>query len=234
MNNSASDREVRLVVPRASEALTLWRQMTEEGKSARDAAPSLSENLRAHAAIRRDLAPLIERQFAHHYSLWLSHLHERNTRQHGVSDEYLSQIEARLCEGLQAGGVELVRADGSSDGEQATPREALEALAGLVVCHVPTAEKLAQPVSAARRCKPELLGLANFADIFSMGLRKRLRAMVGDYQTDINRLYEEGRDKTAAWNKLLAWATAFYYIVCAPIEFLYWCCQKIMKLIFAK
>ncbi|QJW85206.1 hypothetical protein HK414_22560 [Ramlibacter terrae] len=73
--------------------------------------------------------------------------------------------------------------------------------------------------SAARKGKfPSLHGLVRFADLFGLDLRKNLKALAGDYDAEIRRLHAEKRYRMAAWNKLLAWAFAFWYVLRGPFD----------------
>ena len=82
--------------------------------------------------------------------------------------------------------------------------------------------------------KPDLTGIKHFADCFSLDLRKRITGMAADYEVEINRIFAEGRFKTARWNKAMAWAYAIGYVLRGPFDFLYWCGQKLMKLVYGR
>ncbi len=66
--------------------------------------------------------------------------------------------------------------------------------------------------------RPRLDGLTSFADICPRGLRGRLKAMAGDYDADIRAFHEQGKYKTARWNRMLAWATAAKMVLFGPFD----------------
>lgn len=70
----------------------------------------------------------------------------------------------------------------------------------------------------ARRRKPNLKNLTRFADFFGLGLRKRLKAMAGDFDAEISRLHKQHRYVAAKWNKCLAWSYAIWYVLRGPLD----------------
>lgn len=66
--------------------------------------------------------------------------------------------------------------------------------------------------------RPTLGGLSAFADFFGLDLRRRLKAMAGDYDAEIARLHKEGRSFAARWNKWLAWYCAGWYVLRSPLD----------------
>lgn len=76
------------------------------------------------------------------------------------------------------------------------------------------------------RRQPSLKGISNFADFFGLGLRKRIKAVAGDYEVEIKRLHKEKRYKTAKWNKALAWSYAIWYVLRGPVD---WFAETLIK-----
>jgi hypothetical protein len=74
--------------------------------------------------------------------------------------------------------------------------------------------------SALRPKRPKLGALNRMADYLGLELRKRIKALAGDYDAEIQRLYSEGRYRAAQWNKWLAWGYAGFYVLRAPIDWL--------------
>lgn len=72
--------------------------------------------------------------------------------------------------------------------------------------------------SLQRPLKPKLEQLTKFADLFGLNLRKRLKALVGDYGVEIERLHRAGDYKMARWQKTLAWGYALWYVARGPID----------------
>lgn len=66
--------------------------------------------------------------------------------------------------------------------------------------------------------KPSLMGISHFADWFGIPTRKAIKALAGDYEKEIARLWTEGRTRTARWNKALAWGYAFWYVARSPFD----------------
>jgi hypothetical protein len=66
--------------------------------------------------------------------------------------------------------------------------------------------------------KPSLTALSNFADIFGLQIRKRIKALAGDYDEEIGRLYKQRQYKTAQWNRILAWGYAIWYVLRGPLD----------------
>ena len=73
---------------------------------------------------------------------------------------------------------------------------------------------------------PSLQHISNFADLFGLGLRKKIKAMAGDFDLEIKRLHKAKRSKTAKWNKALAWGYAVWYVVRGPID---WLAENLIK-----
>ena len=67
---------------------------------------------------------------------------------------------------------------------------------------------------------PSLAGIYNFADFFGLDLRKRIKALAGDFEVEIIRLQSERRFKTAKWNKALAWGYAVWYVLRGPFDWI--------------
>lgn len=67
---------------------------------------------------------------------------------------------------------------------------------------------------------PSLKSISNFADFFGLGLRKKIKAMAGDFDIEIQRLRKEKRFKTAKWNKALAWGYAVWYVLRGPFDWI--------------
>ena len=57
-----------------------------------------------------------------------------------------------------------------------------------------------------------------FADLFGLTLRKQIKAMVGDYVVEINRISNENRPLTAKWQVLKRPLTVIWDYVCAPFK----------------
>lgn len=74
------------------------------------------------------------------------------------------------------------------------------------------------PASCACRQRLSLDRLSRFADWFPLDLRKRLKALAGDYDAEIVRLHAEGRSSVARWNKCLAWCYAICYVARGPFD----------------
>lgn len=68
------------------------------------------------------------------------------------------------------------------------------------------------------RRRPGLQRLTHLADFFGLGLRKRIKAMVGDFDAEIGRLHRQRRYKAAKWNQLLAWGYAGWYVIRGPVD----------------
>lgn len=80
--------------------------------------------------------------------------------------------------------------------------------------------KPGRKVYAATRNRPPLRGLVKFADLFSIGTRKAIKAMAGDYDVEVRRLRRERRPAMAKWNVFLAWGTALGIVLRSPLSFL--------------
>ena len=66
---------------------------------------------------------------------------------------------------------------------------------------------------------PSLTAISRFADFFGLGLRKEIKAMVGDYDVEIKRIYtKEKRPLAAKWQVALAWGYTFWYVCKRPIS----------------
>ena len=98
-------------------------------------------------------------------------------------------------------------------------------------CLTTTAIGTVKAAETAAPTKPDLTGLKHFSDWFSLGLRQRICAMAGDYEKEIDRIFSEGRFKTARWNKALAWGYAILYVLRGPVDFLVWVWLKLRKLV---
>ena len=66
--------------------------------------------------------------------------------------------------------------------------------------------------------KPSLRGIVRFADALPLGLRKRVKAMAGDYDAEIALLHKQRRYRMAKWNARLAWLTAAWMVLRAPLD----------------
>lgn len=78
------------------------------------------------------------------------------------------------------------------------------------------------PARSGRKVRQtlSLVGLVRFADWWGLDLRKRIKALAGDYDAEIRRLCREDRYLTARWNKVLAWTFAFWYIGRGPWDWI--------------
>lgn len=74
------------------------------------------------------------------------------------------------------------------------------------------------PLSPIAKPLPRLRKLVLWADLMPLDLRKRLKAMAGDYSAEIARLQLEGRHKTANWNTVLAYGYAGWYVLRGPLD----------------
>lgn len=74
--------------------------------------------------------------------------------------------------------------------------------------------------------RPGLQSLMHLADYLGLGLRKRIKALAGDYDAEIVRLHAEGRYRAARWNKYLAWGYAGWYVLRAPVD---WAASVVIK-----
>lgn len=72
----------------------------------------------------------------------------------------------------------------------------------------------------SRRRPPSLKRLANFADFWGFGLRKRIKAVAGEFDVELKRLHKEKRYGTAKWNVVLAWGYAIWYVLRGPYDML--------------
>jgi hypothetical protein len=68
------------------------------------------------------------------------------------------------------------------------------------------------------RKRPSLKSLTYFADLWPLGLRRRLKALAGDYDADIRAMHKQHRYRMARWNALLAWGHALWYVVRGPVD----------------
>lgn len=77
-----------------------------------------------------------------------------------------------------------------------------------------------------QRARASLKAMSHFADFFPLELRKRIKALAGDYEVEIKRLHKEKRYKTARWNKVLAWGYAIGYVLRGPFD---WFAEALIK-----
>lgn len=85
---------------------------------------------------------------------------------------------------------------------------------------------IAQPLDSKGHASNSLKNISNFADFFGLELRKRIKAVAGDFEVEIQRLHKEKRFRTAKWNKALAWSYAFWYVIRGPID---WLAEAVIK-----
>lgn len=70
----------------------------------------------------------------------------------------------------------------------------------------------------AEPTKPSLQPICDFADLFGLQVRKKIKAVAGDYDEEIARLHKQRRYKTAQWNRILAWGYAILYVLRGPLD----------------
>lgn len=80
--------------------------------------------------------------------------------------------------------------------------------------------RVSYSVPTKKRQPPSLKGLVQFADWWGLDLRKRIKALAGDYDAEVRRLCRADRYPTARWNKVLAWIFAFWYIGRGPLDWI--------------
>lgn len=81
------------------------------------------------------------------------------------------------------------------------------------------ADILRARIRKARRIqRPQLHGIVQFADWLPLELRKRVKALAGDYDAEIGRLHDQGRYRVARWNRALAWIYALWYVLRSPVD----------------
>lgn len=65
---------------------------------------------------------------------------------------------------------------------------------------------------------PSLAKLICIADFLPTALRKKVRAMVCDYDEQIRTLFKKKRYKAARWNQWMAWGFAIWYVLRGPTD----------------
>jgi hypothetical protein len=65
---------------------------------------------------------------------------------------------------------------------------------------------------------PSVGDLMKRADWFPLELRKKLRAMAGDYDAEIRRLHVEERFRAARWNGFMARWCFWWYVLRGPVD----------------
>lgn len=76
---------------------------------------------------------------------------------------------------------------------------------------------------------PSLNRVSNFADFWGLGLRKRIKAVAGDYDVEVKRLHKEKRYRMAKWNVVLAWGYAIWYVLRGPYDLVKGAMVKALK-----
>ncbi len=71
-----------------------------------------------------------------------------------------------------------------------------------------------------RKHAPSLKRISNFADFWGLGLRKRIKAVAGEFDVELKRLHKEKRYGMAKWNVILAWGYAIWYVLRGPYDML--------------
>lgn len=135
-------------------------------------------------------------------------------RKRGVKvrpDEEVGDYMARRRSGLQRVGervgVPARRRVVATDELDARARAAAE-----------EADKFFEAIEPPLPQRPTLTGLTQFADWCPLDLRKRLKALAGDYDAEIIRLHGDARYPAARWNKFLAWTYALWYVLRSPLD----------------
>jgi hypothetical protein len=76
---------------------------------------------------------------------------------------------------------------------------------------------------------PSLNRVSNFADFWGLGLRKRIKAIAGEFDVEVKRLHKEKRFRMAKWNVVLAWGYSIWYVLRGPYDLMKGALVKAMK-----
>ena len=79
-------------------------------------------------------------------------------------------------------------------------------------------EFIVAPIAQKDNEHPSLAKLICIADFLPTALRKKVRAMVCDYDEQIRTLFKKKRYKAARWNQCMAWGFAIWYVLRGPTD----------------
>ena len=82
-----------------------------------------------------------------------------------------------------------------------------------------TLDRQTDELSGAAPVKPPSISrLSRLADITPLRLRKKIKALAGDYQAEIDSLSLQGRFRMAKWNKCLAYLNCIALVLRSPVD----------------
>jgi hypothetical protein len=146
---------------------------------------------------------------------------EKILRDHGL----VGTIHMNTPEDIDSALARLAKAQEALDREFPERVEESAHYSGSIEFHDPqnphrSFKLLAKGMRIIIHSPPTFGELMRLADWFGLALRKRLKAMLGDYDSEVRRLRGEGRPHAARWNAWLAHGCFWWYVLRGPADWL--------------